>query len=60
MKKMVGSINHYDKYISIPNEIAIEMEQISLDTIMYIMECPENRRKIIQIGANCASQISNN
>lgn len=59
MKKMVGSINHYDKYISIPNEIAIEMEQISLDTIMYIMECPENRRKIIQIGANCASQISN-
>lgn len=54
MRNTMKNMKHFDKNIDLKNEICIEMEQMDFDALMYFIDCPENRKNIIQKGVDLA------
>ena len=46
-------MKHFDKDVDLRTEVCIEMGQMDFE-VMYFIECPENRRTIIQKGIESA------
>jgi len=56
MRNTMKNMKHFDKNIDLKNEICIEMEQMDFDALMYFIDCPENRKNIIQQGVDLAKK----
>lgn len=54
MRNAIKNMKHLDKDIDLNNEICIEMGQMDFEAIMYFIDCPENRKTIIQNGVESA------
>ena len=54
IKNTMKSIKCLDTDVVLTNEVRIEMGHMNFEDIMYFIECPENRRTIIQKGVESA------
>lgn len=59
MMNLVKEYNNLERKISIPNEVAIEMDNTDFEALKYILENSENRKNIIQKGINSALHLLN-
>ena len=48
------NMKHLDTDVVLTNEVQIEMGYMNFEDIIYFIECPENRRTIIQKGIESA------
>ena len=54
MKNTMKNMKHLDTDVVLTNEVQIEMGYMNFEDIIYFIECPENRRTIIQKGIESA------
>ena len=47
-------MKHLDTDVVLTNEVQIEMGYMNFEEIIYFLDCPENRRTIIQKGIESA------
>lgn len=56
IRNTIKNMKHSEKNVELKNEISIEMEQMDFDALMYFIDCPENRKTIIQKGVDLAKK----
>lgn len=59
MRNTIKKMKHFDKNIDLKNEICVDMEQMDFNALMYFIDCPENRKTIIQKGVDLAKKYLN-